>query len=116
MEWFFQARLESVCVQRDKVFEQLAKVRELRRNLGVLLSKAPSHVQVNIGCDFYLDGELDDEGLLLIDMGKNVFVEMQPQEALETTILRETWLEKLGEYYTKRIGELEGLLQVYRVE
>jgi len=35
----------------------------------VLLSKAPSHVQVNIGCDFYLDGELDDEGLLLIDMG-----------------------------------------------
>jgi len=41
---------------------------------------------------------------------------MQPQEALETTILRETWLEKLGEYYTKRIGELEGLLQVYRVE
>ncbi|GJQ08414.1 hypothetical protein GpartN1_g205.t1 [Galdieria partita] len=116
MEWLVRTRLESICVQRDRTFEQLAKVRELRRNLGMLLSKTPTLVQVNVGCDFYVDGEIDQEGLLLIDFGKDVYVEMQPQEALETAIIRETCLERVGEFYTKRIGELEGWLQTYGVK
>ncbi|EME32828.1 prefoldin, putative isoform 2 [Galdieria sulphuraria] len=102
MEWLVRTRLESVCVQRDKIFEQLAKVRELRRNLGMFLSKAPSLVQVNVGCDFYVDGEVDEEALLLVDIGKDLYLELQPQEALETAIIRENVLEKIGEFYTKR--------------
>lgn len=83
----------------------------------MILTKTPSLVQVNIGCDFYVDGEIQTDAVLLIDMGmardmnmrslnsgtgKGVYVEMQPQEALETAIQREALLEKLGELYTKR--------------
>eukprot|EP00871_Galdieria_phlegrea_P000043 jgi/Galph1/1039/GphlegSOOS_G5821.1 len=106
MDWQVRLRLEKVCSQRDKIFEKLAQVkncsRDLRKNLAAFLTEMPSEVQVNVGCDFYLHGEVEKDSPLYIDIGSGIIVVMQPLEALESTIERQYLLEGQGEYYTKK--------------
>ena len=50
--------------------------------------------QVDMGCNFYVQAEVEDTNTLIVDIGKGIFVELNRQQTLSICDQKHTIFEK----------------------
>jgi len=80
--------LKTTLLRRDAVFSQVAEYMELQKILENIVTDVKTglprpciRTQVEIGCNFYVQGEIEDLGKIVVDIGTGIWLPMTLSEA-----------------------------------
>ncbi|CAD7682043.1 unnamed protein product [Nyctereutes procyonoides] len=105
---FSSCPIRKVLDHRDKVYEQLAKYLQLRNVIERLQVKTakeanPSelYMQVDLGCNFFVDTVVPDTSRIYVALGYGFFLELTLAEALKFIDRKSNLLTELSDSLTK---------------
>ncbi|XP_006883698.1 PREDICTED: protein UXT-like [Elephantulus edwardii] len=98
-----QRDLRKVLDHRDRVYEQLAKYLQLRNVIERLQEAKDSKLsmQVDLGCNFFVDTEVPDTSRIYMAIGYGFFLELTLAEALKFIDRKSCLLTELSNSLTK---------------
>jgi len=96
--------LETTLERRDKIYEQIAEYNELSVILGTLDGhEGPKlRTKVDIGCNFYVQAEIENCRNVIVDVGCGIWVEMNETKAKEFCEKKTKFLNKQAEQLTMK--------------
>ncbi|TKS65230.1 Protein UXT [Collichthys lucidus] len=76
--------LERVLEQRDSVYEKISQYLQLKNTIQSLQDSGSQQLKtdVDLGCNFYVQAEVEDSSRIFVAVGYGFFVEMTHEEAL----------------------------------
>ncbi|OBS74330.1 hypothetical protein A6R68_15133 [Neotoma lepida] len=95
--------LQKVLDHRDKVYEQLSVYLQLRNVIERLQETNHSelHMQVDLGCNFFVDTVVPDTLHIYVALGYSFFLELTLAEALKFIDRKSSLLTELSDSLTK---------------
>uniref|UniRef100_A0A7S3ELG5 Prefoldin subunit 3 n=1 Tax=Rhodosorus marinus TaxID=101924 RepID=A0A7S3ELG5_9RHOD len=104
--------LDVVCGLRDRVFEEIMEILQLKQNIETIRDNQDKNVelQVDMGENIYVQAEVPDCSRIYVNFGLGVWVDLEPSEALKFIEMRHRALEERSERYTGRISEIQAHL------
>ncbi|XP_075395228.1 protein UXT isoform X2 [Tenrec ecaudatus] len=101
-----QRDLRKVLDHRDKVYEQLAKYLQLRNIIERLQAPQEAkhselYMQVDLGCNFFVDTVVPDTSRIYVALGYGFFLELTLTEALKFIDRKSCLLTELSDSLTK---------------
>lgn len=105
--------LDTVCEQRDRLFNELARVDQLNHVLEQLANAGSVEVEtrVNIGEEIYATAQVDLGHPLVLDVGSGIFIEASLEEARKILSERKQLLDELANDATASIVSAQAHLK-----
>ncbi|XP_037096858.1 protein UXT isoform X2 [Syngnathus acus] len=95
--------LQKVMEQRDTVYEQASHYLQLKNTLKALQETDSHHLKadVDLGCNFYVQAEVEDSSKIFVLVGFGFFLEMDHTEALHFIDKKTSQLTAFTDQLTK---------------
>ncbi|XP_061591682.1 protein UXT [Cololabis saira] len=117
--------LQKVLEQRDQVYEKISQYLQLKNTIQSLQEAGSQKLKtdVDLGCNFYVQAEVEDPSRIFVAVGFGFFVEMTHDEALRFIEKKTSQLTAFTEQLTKDSSKikahirmvLEGLRELQRL-
>ncbi|KAK5605786.1 hypothetical protein CRENBAI_006076 [Crenichthys baileyi] len=112
--------LRKVLEQRDQVYEKISQYLQLKNTIQSLQDAGSQQLKadVDLGCNFYVQAQVDDSSRIFVAVGFGFFVEMNLDEALRFIDRKTTQLtaftEQLNQDSTKIKAHIRMVLEGLR--
>ncbi|XP_061644862.1 protein UXT [Phyllopteryx taeniolatus] len=106
--------LQRVMEQRDSVYEQISHYLQLKNTLQAL-QETDSHrlkADVDLGCNFYVQAEVEDSSRIFVLVGFGFFVEMDHAEALSFIDKKTGQLTAFTDQLTKDCAKIKANIRL----
>ncbi|XP_058499805.1 protein UXT [Solea solea] len=106
--------LQKVLEQRDEVYEKISEYLQLKNTI-YSLQGADSHrlkTDVDLGCNFYVQAEVEDTSRIFVAVGYGFFVEMNHDEALRFIDKKTNQLTAFTEQLTKDSAKIKANIRM----
>ncbi|KAK6093653.1 hypothetical protein MT418_006255 [Batrachochytrium dendrobatidis] len=106
--------LEKVLEERDKLYEQIAQLLQLRNQIHVIQKQSQGEMKtmMDVGCDFFMKARIPDTSKIILNVGSNIFVEMPLDDAIKFLEKKEKTLEGQTEKWTNRASEIRAHIKL----
>ncbi|XP_078520908.1 protein UXT isoform X1 [Lissotriton helveticus] len=109
-----QQDLQKVLEQRDVIYEKIAQYLQLK-NVVERLQESEQEVlkmQVDLGCNFFVDAEVPDPSKVFVAIGYGFFAELTLAEALKFIEKKSQLLTKSSEMMTQDAAKIKANIRV----
>ncbi|XP_034027751.1 protein UXT [Thalassophryne amazonica] len=106
--------LQKVLEQRDEVYEKIAQYLQLKNTIQSLQDSGSERLKadVDLGCNFYVQAELEDVSRIFVAVGYGFFVEMNHDEALHFIEKKTNQLTAFTDQLTKDSAEIKANIRM----
>lgn len=106
--------LRKVLEQRDQVYEKISQYLQLKNTLQSLQEAGSEHLktEVDLGCNFYVQAEVEDASRVFVAVGFGFFVEMTRDEALRFIEKKTAQLTQFTEQLTKDSAKIKAHIRL----
>ncbi|KAK2850929.1 hypothetical protein Q5P01_007205 [Channa striata] len=106
--------LQKVLEQRDGVYEKISQYLQLKNTILSLqnLDSKQLKTDVDLGCNFYVQAEVDDFSRVFVAVGYGFFVEMNHNEALRFIDKKTSQLTAFTEQLTKDSAKIKANIRM----
>ncbi|KAJ3225959.1 hypothetical protein HDU81_007567 [Chytriomyces hyalinus] len=119
-ESFLSERLQpdliKVLTKRDQVYEQTSEYLKLKAHIELIqtqnMDDIPMRAMVNVGCDFFMQAEVEDTDNIFVNVGLDCHVRFTLEEALGFIDRKEKQLTKRGEVLTEEALKIKSHIKL----
>ncbi|XP_029974794.1 protein UXT [Salarias fasciatus] len=106
--------LQKVMEQRDEVYEKISQYLQLKNTIQSLQGSESKQlkVDVDLGCNFFVQAEVEDSSRILVSVGFGFFVEMTHDEALRFIEKKTNQLTAFTEQLTKDSAKIKANIRL----
>uniref|UniRef100_A0A3P8U8X6 Protein UXT n=1 Tax=Amphiprion percula TaxID=161767 RepID=A0A3P8U8X6_AMPPE len=106
--------LQKVLEQRDVVYEKISQYLQLKNTIQSLQEAESLRLKtdVDLGCNFYVQAEVDDSSRIFVAVGFGFFVEMTHDEALRFIDKKTSQLTGFTEQLTKDSAKIKANIRM----
>lgn len=106
--------LQKVLEQRDVVYEKISQYLQLKNTIQSLQEAESRQLKtdVDLGCNFYVQAEVDDSSRIFVAVGFGFFVEMTHDEALRFIDKKTSQLTAFTEQLTKDSAKIKANIRM----
>ncbi|XP_026224268.1 protein UXT isoform X1 [Anabas testudineus] len=106
--------LEKVLEQRDAVYEKISQYLQLKNTIQSLQDSGSQQLKtdVDLGCNFYVQAEVEDSSRIFVAVGYGFFVEMNHDEALQFIEKKTSQLTAFTEQLTKDSAKIKAHIRM----
>uniref|UniRef100_A0A3Q1FS24 Protein UXT n=1 Tax=Acanthochromis polyacanthus TaxID=80966 RepID=A0A3Q1FS24_9TELE len=106
--------LQKVLEQRDIVYEKISQYLQLKNTIQSLQEAESQRLKtdVDLGCNFYVQAEVDDSSRIFVAVGFGFFVEMTHDEALRFIDKKTSQLTAFTEQLTKHSAKIKANIRM----
>uniref|UniRef100_A0A674MG85 Protein UXT n=1 Tax=Takifugu rubripes TaxID=31033 RepID=A0A674MG85_TAKRU len=106
--------LQKVLEKRDSVYEKISQYLQLRSIIQSLQESGSQKLKadVDLGCNFYVQTEVEDSSRIFVAVGYGFFVEMTHEEALQFIEKKTSQLTLFTEQLTKDSAKIKANIQM----
>ncbi|XP_077437875.1 protein UXT [Vanacampus margaritifer] len=106
--------LQKVMEQRDAVYEQISHYLQLKNTLQALQETDSQSLKadVDLGCNFYVQAEVEDSSKIFVLVGFGFFVEMEHAEALRFIDKKTNQLTAFTDQLTKDCAKIKANIRL----
>ncbi|XP_023141590.2 protein UXT [Amphiprion ocellaris] len=106
--------LQKVLEQRDVVYEKISQYLQLKNTIQSLQEAESLRLKtdVDLGCNFYVQAEVDDSSRIFVAVGFGFFVEMTHDEALRFIDKKTSQLTAFTEQLTKDSAKIKANIRM----
>ncbi|XP_026188570.1 protein UXT [Mastacembelus armatus] len=106
--------LRNVLEQRDAVYEKISQYLQLKNTIQSLQESDSEQLKtdVDLGCNFYVQAEVDDSSRICVAVGYGFFVEMNHDEALRFIDKKTSQLTAFTEQLTKDSAKIKANIRM----
>eukprot|EP01117_Protostelium_nocturnum_P011685 TRINITY_DN4253_c0_g1_i4.p1 TRINITY_DN4253_c0_g1~~TRINITY_DN4253_c0_g1_i4.p1 ORF type:complete len:161 (-),score=47.18 TRINITY_DN4253_c0_g1_i4:165-647(-) len=104
-----KVNLQNVLDSRDKLFEKLSHLMELKTKIQMVKDEKLSEMKamINLGSEVYVQAKVRDTSRIFVDVGLGFHVEYTLDEALQYADVREKHYTQQSEEMTKKAAEIK---------
>ncbi|XP_069572700.1 protein UXT [Brachyistius frenatus] len=109
-----QKDLQKVIEQRDLVYEKISQYLQLKNTIQSLTEAESPRLKtdVDLGCNFYVQAEVEDASRIFVAIGFGFFVEMTYDEALRFIEKKTSQLTAFTEQLTKDSAKIKANIRM----
>ncbi|XP_069033873.1 protein UXT [Embiotoca jacksoni] len=109
-----QKDLQKVIEQRDLVYEKISQYLQLKNTIQSLKEAESPRLKtdVDLGCNFYVQAEVEDASRIFVAIGFGFFVEMTYDEALRFIEKKTSQLTAFTEQLTKDSAKIKANIRM----
>eukprot|EP00908_Phaeocystis_cordata_P027354 Transcript_991.p3 GENE.Transcript_991~~Transcript_991.p3 ORF type:complete len:160 (-),score=59.97 Transcript_991:612-1091(-) len=109
-----KAELQRVLDERDRLYEQIAHLMQLRNNMSAMQeqNRGSLKTMVDLGRNFYVQARIPDTSWVYVDVGLGFHAQMTPAEAIAFSTRREAKLNEAAEARTERAAQLKAQIKL----
>ncbi|KAF3696332.1 Protein UXT Ubiquitously expressed transcript protein [Channa argus] len=106
--------LQKVLEQRDAVYEKISQYLQLKNTIQSLQDSGSKQLKtdVDLGCNFYVQAEVDDSSRIFVAVGYGFFVEMDYDEAVRFIEKKTSQLTAFTEQLTKDSAKIKANIRM----
>ncbi|XP_061920056.1 protein UXT-like [Entelurus aequoreus] len=106
--------LQAVMEQRDSVYDQTAQYLQLKNTIQSLQETGSQRLKtdVDLGCNFYVQAEVEDSSKIFVLVGFGFFVEMDHTEALRFIDKKTNQLTAFTDQLTKDAAKIKANIRM----
>uniref|UniRef100_UPI0037E9197B protein UXT n=1 Tax=Semicossyphus pulcher TaxID=241346 RepID=UPI0037E9197B len=106
--------LQKVLEQRDSVYEKISQYLQLKNTIQTLQESGSQQLktEVDLGCNFYVQAEVEDSSRIFVAVGYGFFVEMTHDEALRFIDKKTSQLTTFTEQLTKDSAKIKANIRM----
>ncbi|CAB1427538.1 unnamed protein product [Pleuronectes platessa] len=106
--------LQKVLEQRDEVYEKISQYLQLKNTVHTLQEAGSQRLKtdVDLGCNFYVQAEVEDSSRIFVAIGFGFFVEMTHDEALRFIEKKTNQLTAFTEQLTKDSAKIKANIRM----
>ncbi|CAJ1085653.1 protein UXT [Xyrichtys novacula] len=106
--------LQKVLEQRDSVYEKISQYLQLKNTIQTLQESGLQQLktEVDLGCNFYVQAEVEDSSRIFVAVGYGFFVEMTHDEALRFIEKKTSQLTAFTEQLTKDSAKIKANIRM----
>lgn len=106
--------LQKVLEQRDSVYEKISQYLQLKNTLQSLQEAGSEKLktEVDLGCNFYVQAQVEDASRIFVAVGYGFFVEMTHDEALKFIEKKTAQLTQFTEQLTKDSAKIKAHIRL----
>ncbi|XP_076597630.1 protein UXT isoform X1 [Chaetodon auriga] len=106
--------LQKVLENRDVVYEKIAQYLQLKNTIQSLqeLGSQRLKTEVDLGCNFFVQAEVEDSSRIFVAVGYGFFVEMTHDEALRFIDKKTSQLTAFTEQLTKDSAKIKANIRM----
>ncbi|XP_020515627.1 protein UXT [Labrus bergylta] len=106
--------LQKVLEQRDSVYEKISQYLQLKNTIQTLQESGSQQLktEVDLGCNFYVQAEVEDSSRIFVAVGYGFFVEMTHDEALKFIDKKTSQLTAFTEQLTKDSAKIKANIRM----
>lgn len=106
--------LQRVFQQRDSVYEKISQYLQLKNTIQTLQESGSQQLktEVDLGCNFYVQAEVEDSSRIYVAVGYGFFVEMTHDEALRFIEKKTSQLTAFTEQLTKDSAKIKANIRM----
>uniref|UniRef100_A0A8D3AU43 Protein UXT n=1 Tax=Scophthalmus maximus TaxID=52904 RepID=A0A8D3AU43_SCOMX len=106
--------LQKVLEQRDEVYEKISQYLQLKNTIHSLQEAGSQRLKtdVDLGCNFFVQAEVEDSSMIFVAVGYGFFVEMNHDEALRFIDKKTTQLTDFTEQLTKDSSKIKANIRM----
>ncbi|XP_040921764.1 protein UXT [Toxotes jaculatrix] len=106
--------LQKVLEQRDSVYEKISQYLQLKNTIQTLQDSGSQQLKtdVDLGCNFYVQAEVEDASRIFVAVGYGFFVEMDHDEALRFIEKKTSQLTAFTEQLTKDSAKIKANIRM----
>ncbi|XP_070766822.1 protein UXT [Enoplosus armatus] len=106
--------LQKVLEQRDSVYEKISQYLQLKNTIQSLQDSGSQQLKtdVDLGCNFYVQAEVEDSSRIFVAVGYGFFVEMNHDEALRFINKKTSQLTAFTEKLTKDSSKIKANIRM----
>lgn len=106
--------LQKVVEQRDAVYEKISQYLQLKNTLESLQEADCKQLktEVDLGCNFYVQAEVEDSSRIFVLVGFGFFVEMTHKEALRFIEKKTSQLTAFSEQLTRDSAKIKANIRM----
>ncbi|XP_038578642.1 protein UXT [Micropterus salmoides] len=106
--------LQKVLDQRDSVYEKISQYLQLKNTIQSLQESSSQRLKtdVDLGCNFYVQAEVEDASRIFVAVGYGFFVEMTHDEALRFIEKKTSQLTAFTEQLTKDASKIKANIRM----
>ncbi|XP_045912317.1 protein UXT-like isoform X2 [Micropterus dolomieu] len=106
--------LRKVLDQRDSVYEKISQYLQLKNTIQSLQESGSQRLKtdVDLGCNFYVQAEVEDASRIFVAVGYGFFVEMTHDEALRFIEKKTSQLTAFTEQLTKDASKIKANIRM----
>lgn len=106
--------LQKVLEQRDSVYEKISQYLQLKNTIQSLQEAGSQQLKtdVDLGCNFFVQAEVEDSSRIFVAVGYGFFVEMNHDEALRFIDKKTSQLTAFTEQLTKDSAKIKANIRM----
>ncbi|XP_034445862.1 protein UXT [Hippoglossus hippoglossus] len=106
--------LQKVLEQRDEVYEKISQYLQLKNTIHTLQEVGSQRLKtdVDLGCNFFVQAEVEDSSRIFVAIGYGFFVEMTHDEALRFIEKKTNQLTAFTEQLTKDSAKIKANIRM----
>lgn len=106
--------LQRVLEQRDTVYEKISQYLQLKNTIQSLQESGSQQLKtdVDLGCNFFVQAEVEDSSRIYVAVGYGFFVEMTHDEALRFIDKKTSQLTAFTEQLTKDSAKIKANIRM----
>ncbi|XP_029361743.1 protein UXT [Echeneis naucrates] len=106
--------LQKVLEQRDQVYEKISQYLLLKNTIHNLQDSGSQQLktEVDLGCNFFIQAQVDDPSRIFVAVGYGFFVEMSHDEALRFIERKTSQLKTFTEQLTKDSAKIKANIRM----
>ncbi|XP_053705000.1 protein UXT [Synchiropus splendidus] len=106
--------LQKVLEQRDEIYEKISQYLQLKNTLHSLQEAGSKKLktEVDLGCSFFVQAEVEDCSRIMVLVGFGFFVEMTHDEALRFIDRKTAQLTALSDQLTKDSAKIKANIRM----
>nr|XP_046251647.1 protein UXT [Scatophagus argus] len=106
--------LQKVLEQRDSVYDKISQYLQLKSTIQSLQESGSQQLKtdVDLGCNFYVQAEVEDSSRIFVAVGFGFFVEMNHDEALRFIDKKTSQLTAFTEQLTKDSAKIKANIRM----
>lgn len=106
--------LQKVLQQRDQVYEKISQYLQLKNTIRSLEGAGSGQLKadVDLGCNFFVQAQIDDPSRIMVAVGFGFFVEMTHHEALRFIDRKTDQLTLFTEQLTKDSAKIKAHIRM----
>uniref|UniRef100_A0A3Q3WUZ8 Protein UXT n=1 Tax=Mola mola TaxID=94237 RepID=A0A3Q3WUZ8_MOLML len=106
--------LQKVLEQRDSVYEKISQHLQLKNTILSLQESGSRQLKtdVDLGCNFFVQAEVEDSSRIFVAIGYGFFVEMTYEEALQFIEKKTSQLTAFAELLTKDSAKIKANIRM----
>ncbi|KAI3357935.1 hypothetical protein L3Q82_016309, partial [Scortum barcoo] len=104
--------LQKVLEQRDSVYEKISEYLQLKNTIQRLQECTSLRTDIDLGCNFYVQADVEESSRIFVAVGYGFFVEMTHDEALRFIEKKTSQLTAFTEQLSKDSAKIKAHIRM----